>query len=100
MLPNPGVLLQKPCLSFTEIDVFSALCAGKHPVKAPHSFVATGQFPSKMIKMSVRNKPELLMEQEDKLPLKTASLIEHQNFCISRATKKENTKTFSFFFYF
>lgn len=91
MLPNPGGVLQKACLSFTEIDVFSALRIGKHPVKGAHSFAATGQLPSKTIKMSVRNKRELLMEREDKFPLKTASLVEHQHFCISRATKKENT---------
>lgn len=91
MLPNPGGVLQKPCLSFTEIHVFSALRISEHPVKAAHSFAATGQLPSKMIKMSVRNKRELPMERENKFPLKTASLVEHQQFRISRATKKENT---------
>lgn len=78
-------------MSFTETDIFSALRTGKHPAEAAHSFLATGQLLFTMVKKSVKNKSKLLLEQEDKLPLKTAPLVEHQIFSISRDTKKENT---------
>lgn len=55
-------------------NVISELHTGKHPVKTTHGFVATGQLHSNPIinKQIVRNKSELPMKEEEKLPLKNA----------------------------